>query len=120
MKAVGVALSARDSQSIRINHCGRELEYKILAINAFSSARKRMSILVELPDGGVQLFCKGADNILLELSNCAAAERRRLDSDLSSFARWSSHAGGRRRRMKEETKYGLKSSVRIQRRQSTA
>lgn len=49
--------------------------YEILDVVEFSSARKRMSILVRFPDGRVCVFCKGADNIILErlrLSDIAA------------------------------------------------
>lgn len=37
---------------------------KILNINAFTSTRKRMSVVVRLPDKKLVLYCKGADNII--------------------------------------------------------
>ncbi|ANB11495.1 aminophospholipid-translocating P4-type ATPase DNF3 [Sugiyamaella lignohabitans] len=40
--------------------------YEILEIIEFSSARKRMSIVVRFPDGRICVFCKGADNVILE------------------------------------------------------
>ncbi|KAL9319186.1 hypothetical protein ACSQ67_015703 [Phaseolus vulgaris] len=43
--------------------------YKILKVEPFNSVRKRMSVLVGLPDGGVQAFCKGASEIVLKLCN---------------------------------------------------
>lgn len=42
-------------------------EYQVLDVIEFSSARKRMSIVVKFPDGRICLICKGADNIILEL-----------------------------------------------------
>ncbi|BAT96345.1 Calcium-transporting ATPase [Vigna angularis] len=43
--------------------------YKILKVEPFNSVRKKMSVLVGLPDGGVQAFCKGASEIVLKLCN---------------------------------------------------
>lgn len=40
--------------------------YKILDVVEFSSARKRMSIVVKFPDDRICLICKGADNIIMD------------------------------------------------------
>ncbi|XP_057438038.1 putative calcium-transporting ATPase 11, plasma membrane-type [Lotus japonicus] len=40
---------------------------KIIKIEPFNSVRKKMSVLVGLPDGGVQAFCKGASEIILKM-----------------------------------------------------
>lgn len=69
--------------------------YEILDVVDFTSARKRMSVIVKFPDGSINLFCKGADNVIMErLSNAAIAEaekselarsvseRRKAESDL--------------------------------------
>lgn len=45
---------------------GKERVYDILETLEFSSDRKRMSIIVRTSHG-IQLFCKGADNIVLGL-----------------------------------------------------
>ncbi|KAH1194643.1 Calcium-transporting ATPase 4, plasma membrane-type [Glycine soja] len=42
-------------------------EYKILQVEPFNSVRKKMSVLVGLPDGGVRAFCKGASEIILKM-----------------------------------------------------
>ncbi|XP_057426932.1 calcium-transporting ATPase 4, plasma membrane-type-like [Lotus japonicus] len=42
-------------------------DYKILKVEPFNSSRKKMSVLVGLPDGGVRAFCKGASEIVLKL-----------------------------------------------------
>lgn len=41
-------------------------EYEILDVVEFTSARKRMSVIVKFPDHRIVLFCKGADNIIME------------------------------------------------------
>jgi len=41
-------------------------EYKILKVEPFNSVRKKMSVLVGLPDGRVRAFCKGASEIILK------------------------------------------------------
>jgi magnesium-transporting ATPase (P-type) len=48
---------------------GQLKEYKIMAVNAFNSKRKRMSVLVrEVETGRYTLFAKGADTFMLPLS----------------------------------------------------
>lgn len=32
----------------------------------FNSFRKRQSVIIEMPDGNVRLYCKGADNVIFE------------------------------------------------------
>lgn len=42
-------------------------EYKIVKMEPFNSVRKKMSVLVRLPDGRVRAFCKGASEIILTM-----------------------------------------------------
>ncbi|CAM1506844.1 Fc.00g064850.m01.CDS01 [Cosmosporella sp. VM-42] len=42
-----------------------ELKYEVLDVIEFSSARKRMSIVVRYPDGRIAIICKGADSAIL-------------------------------------------------------
>ncbi|KAI5057196.1 hypothetical protein GOP47_0027211 [Adiantum capillus-veneris] len=42
------------------------MEYKILQLLEFSSARKRMSVVIKDEEGNIFLFCKGADSIIFE------------------------------------------------------
>lgn len=44
-----------------------EDEYETLEVIEFSSARKRMSVVVRMPDQRICVFCKGADSILMNL-----------------------------------------------------
>ena len=49
--------------------------YEILAVNAFNSDRKRMSVLLRDKDSGeYYLMCKGADSTMLDL--CTWMRRR--------------------------------------------
>ena len=62
----GVKFLGRDNKNnILVDRMGEVLTIKVLAVAEFSSARKRMSIIVEMPDGSIKMFCKGADSILL-------------------------------------------------------
>ncbi|KAL8963693.1 MAG: hypothetical protein Q9193_000060 [Seirophora villosa] len=45
--------------------------YTILDVIEFSSARKRMSIIVRMPDQRICLFCKGADTTITQLMRLA-------------------------------------------------
>jgi magnesium-transporting ATPase (P-type) len=45
---------------------GVPLKFDLLNVIEFSSERKRMSVVARCPDGTIRLFCKGADNTILE------------------------------------------------------
>ncbi|XP_041024479.1 calcium-transporting ATPase 4, plasma membrane-type-like [Juglans microcarpa x Juglans regia] len=49
------------------NFDAQRREFKILKVQPFNSDRKKMSVLVALPDGGVRAFCKGASEIVLRM-----------------------------------------------------
>jgi phospholipid-translocating ATPase len=52
---------------IRVNILGSFEEFKLLETIEFKSSRKRMSIIVQNPlNNQIQLFCKGADNVIYE------------------------------------------------------
>lgn len=54
--------------------------YQVLDVVEFSSKRKRMSIIVRMPDGRICVLCKGADNVIIErLSQCQLAEKTVTD-----------------------------------------
>ncbi|KAB8239449.1 aminophospholipid-translocating P4-type ATPase DNF3 [Aspergillus alliaceus] len=46
--------------------------YEVLDVIEFSSSRKRMSVVVRMPDQRICLFCKGADSIVMQLLKRAA------------------------------------------------
>lgn len=61
----------QDSITIRTYPAGfneppQDQKYEILDVIEFSSARKRMSIIVRLPNQQIVILCKGADNVIIE------------------------------------------------------
>ncbi|KAI5810975.1 phospholipid-translocating P-type ATPase [Peziza echinospora] len=50
--------------------------YEILDVIEFSSARKRMSIVVRLPNNRICIFCKGADSTMIQLLRLAGLARQ--------------------------------------------
>lgn len=62
--------------------------YEVLEVIEFSSARKRMSIIVRFPDHRICIFCKGADNIILQkLRNSELALQKAREISLNSADR---------------------------------
>ncbi|KAL4803691.1 hypothetical protein BDV18DRAFT_37996 [Aspergillus unguis] len=53
--------------------------YEILDVIEFSSARKRMSVVVRMPDRRICLFCKGADSILMKLLKRASLAQEKVN-----------------------------------------
>lgn len=49
------------------NFDAQRRDFKILKVEPFNSVRKKMSVLVALPDGGVRAFCKGASEMILKI-----------------------------------------------------
>lgn len=62
----GYVLTGRLPGSVRLRlPNGSATNFELLHTIGFDSARKRMSIIVRNPEGKVQLFCKGADTIIM-------------------------------------------------------
>ena len=64
----GVTFRARDSESNAVIYnrfTGLEEKYEVLNIMEFTSARKRMSVIVRTPSGKIMSMIKGADSILI-------------------------------------------------------
>ncbi|KAL6816090.1 hypothetical protein V8C40DRAFT_254445 [Trichoderma camerunense] len=67
---MGYSVVQRNSKQITVQVTQTDgsverLKYDILDIIEFSSARKRMSIVVRYPDGRISVICKGADSAIL-------------------------------------------------------
>lgn len=63
-------------------------DYEVLDVIEFTSVRKRMSIVVKFPDSRIGIFCKGADNIILEkLKDSEIAKQKAKEISLSSADR---------------------------------
>ena len=52
-------------------------EYEVLALNAFNSARKRMSTVLKDKNGEYWVMCKGADNIMIPLCAINPEEKKK-------------------------------------------
>ncbi|POR36537.1 Phospholipid-transporting ATPase [Tolypocladium paradoxum] len=69
-REMGFSVTQRTSQNItlQVPHANGHTErmaFQILDVIEFSSARKRMSIVVRYPDGRISIICKGADSAIL-------------------------------------------------------
>ncbi|XP_043252850.1 probable phospholipid-transporting ATPase IA isoform X4 [Colletes gigas] len=56
----------RTPSYVEIVTLGERLRYDVLNVIEFTSARKRMSLIVKTPEGKIKLFCKGADSVIYE------------------------------------------------------
>ena len=62
----GYVLTGRFPESVRLRlPSNSEANYELLHTLGFDSSRKRMSVIVRNPDGQIQLFCKGADTVIM-------------------------------------------------------
>ncbi|OBT51748.1 hypothetical protein VE04_08729 [Pseudogymnoascus sp. 24MN13] len=86
---VGYTVLGNSMDGIRLNVQGEERSYKILNTLEFNSTRKRMSAIIEMPDGKIVLFCKGADSMIYSrLKPGEQPELRRETAEhLEMFAR---------------------------------
>ncbi|KAL7945395.1 hypothetical protein V8C42DRAFT_323012 [Trichoderma barbatum] len=69
---LGYILIDRPAQSIKLQMQDADgvmhtETYQALDVIEFSSKRKRMSIIVRMPDNRICVFCKGADNVIMSL-----------------------------------------------------
>lgn len=61
----GIEFLGRDSdQNVELLIKGQKYYVKVMNVLEFTSDRKRMSVVVRMPDGKIKLMCKGADTIL--------------------------------------------------------
>ncbi|CAH0396964.1 unnamed protein product [Chilo suppressalis] len=60
----GYVLETRTPSSVSVRARGKLLHYKVLNVIDFTSARKRMSVIVRAPSGEIKLLCKGADSVI--------------------------------------------------------
>ncbi|XP_034952573.1 probable phospholipid-transporting ATPase IA isoform X2 [Chelonus insularis] len=62
----GYIFDIRTPAYVEIVALGERLRYEILNVIEFTSARKRMSVIVRTPEGKIKIFCKGADSVIYE------------------------------------------------------
>ncbi|KAG6541423.1 hypothetical protein Mapa_017201 [Marchantia paleacea] len=63
----GYVLLERNFDNILINVMGKPKRYQILGVHEFDSVRKRMSVIIRMPNGTIKLFVKGADNAVMDI-----------------------------------------------------
>lgn len=62
----GYIFETRTPTYVEIIALGEKLKYEVLNVIEFTSARKRMSIILRTPDGKIKIYCKGADSVIYE------------------------------------------------------
>ncbi|XP_019125790.1 phospholipid-transporting ATPase IC isoform X1 [Larimichthys crocea] len=65
-RELGWVFLSRTRDFIVVSELGVTRQYQLLALLDFTSQRRRMSVLVREPEGGLKLYCKGADIVILE------------------------------------------------------
>lgn len=63
---LGFVFSGRTPDSVIVDTLGKEEKYELLHVLEFTSARKRMSVIMRTPSGKVRLYCKGADTVIYD------------------------------------------------------
>jgi phospholipid-transporting ATPase len=71
----GYRLVERTQQEIVLERHGEELRYRLLCTFYHSSVRRRMSVVVERPDGRITLFSKGDDTVINERLTLLSADQ---------------------------------------------
>uniref|UniRef100_A0A8B9KXK2 Phospholipid-transporting ATPase n=1 Tax=Astyanax mexicanus TaxID=7994 RepID=A0A8B9KXK2_ASTMX len=85
-RELGWVFLSRTRDSLTVSELGFTLHYHLLAVLDFSSKRRRMSVLVRTPDGGLKLYCKGADVIILERLRKGSPHQESTEQALEAFA----------------------------------
>ena len=87
-KNAGFACLTRTENKVEIDFLGVTRPYTILHILEFNSDRKRMSVIVQRPEGDIVLMCKGADSVIYErLDKVESEPFMKITSEhLSGFA----------------------------------
>ncbi|XP_071314420.1 phospholipid-transporting ATPase IA isoform X3 [Trachinotus anak] len=63
---LGFVFSGRTPDSVIVDMLGTEEKYELLHVLEFTSARKRMSVIMRTPSGKIRLYCKGADTVIYD------------------------------------------------------
>ena len=83
----GCGLLERGTTAMICTMLGNKQTYDIIAVNAFNSKRKRMSVLLREHSSGLFiLMCKGADNMMLPLCDLEPEKRAEIDKALLDYS----------------------------------
>jgi phospholipid-transporting ATPase len=87
-KFFGYSFKGRDEDNdLIIDMQGTEVKYSLLNIIEFTSARKRMSVIVKTPDDKLKVMCKGADSIIIPLLKKDAHHIKQTQTYLDDFSK---------------------------------
>ncbi|CAF3403244.1 unnamed protein product [Rotaria socialis] len=86
MKQLDVVFFSRTPDTVTINFFGEKEEYQILNVLEFTSDRKRMSVIIRTPRNEIKLYCKGADNVIMERLVPNDQNMQLTSNHLESFA----------------------------------
>lgn len=82
----GFVFLSRTQDTITIMEMDHEATYEMLALLDFNSDRKRMSIILRMPDGRIRLYCKGADTVIYERLSPNSKHKETTQTALDIFA----------------------------------
>ncbi|KAL2621212.1 hypothetical protein R1flu_001417 [Riccia fluitans] len=103
----GYVLLERNFDNILINVIGIPHRYQILGVHEFDSVRKRMSVIIQCPDGRIKLLVKGADNAVMDI-----VRRRDEDENAASEVRIkASLVDTTNRHLENYSRHGLRTLV---------
>ncbi|KAA8897047.1 hypothetical protein TRICI_006809 [Trichomonascus ciferrii] len=86
---LGYSLLDRTRNGVVIDVLGQRVEFEVLCTLEFNSSRKRMSVIVRMPETGkILLICKGADSIVYSrlTDEGQDAIKQKTAEDLEEFA----------------------------------
>jgi phospholipid-translocating P-type ATPase (flippase) len=64
---VGVELHTREDGKVTVNVLGDDVQFEVLNVLPFDSTRKRMSVVVRMPNDVIKVMTKGADNCMMSI-----------------------------------------------------
>ncbi|XP_072330313.1 phospholipid-transporting ATPase IF isoform X2 [Scyliorhinus torazame] len=67
-RKIGVTFLGSTENEIILNTFGKDERYKLLEILEFDADRRRMSVIVQTPEGKILMFTKGAESSILPLT----------------------------------------------------
>ncbi|XP_068599620.1 phospholipid-transporting ATPase IC [Brachionichthys hirsutus] len=85
-RELGWVFLSRTRDTIVVSELGITRQYQLLALLDFTSQRRRMSVLVREPEGGLKLYCKGADMVILQRLQKDCPHQEGIERALELFA----------------------------------
>ena len=85
-KELGYVFDHRDGNMITLKMNEKLIQYTILHVIEFTSARKRMSVIAQSQDNRILLFSKGADDFMFKYAIPSQTTQAAIDSHLQHFA----------------------------------